>query len=272
MQAVVQTCDRAATPCAEALQRFERLERGAVFCADWMQALLLHYAIPADVLQPYVPFELDLRDGCAWVSLVAFEQQGLRPARPAKPAWLARGLAVLSTPLATHGFLNVRTYVREQGEPGIYFLSECIPNLLAVAIGPRLYGLPYRIGRLDYRLDAARGTYACEIGLGLRRNGPRCRLEARWDARGTFEAAPPGTRTEFLLERYTAYTARKGVKRRFRIWHEPWPQTPCEISLSGRELPRITGPWWPHARFVGANFSTGARSVQIGRPWVFEGA
>jgi len=32
---------------------------------------------------------------------------------------------------------------------GIFFIAEWIPNRLAVLIGPRMYGLPYRLGRLN---------------------------------------------------------------------------------------------------------------------------
>src|SRR4051794_7493254 len=77
-----------------------------VFVADWMNAVFIHFAIDPAVLQPFVPFALDLNDGLAYVSLVAFTQRRIRP------RWGGRAAAALSGPLATHPFLNVRTYVR----------------------------------------------------------------------------------------------------------------------------------------------------------------
>ena len=56
-------------------------------------------------------------------------------------------------PLARHEFLNLRTYVRHGDVRGIYFLAEWIPNYLASLIGPRTYGLPYRLGELTYAND-----------------------------------------------------------------------------------------------------------------------
>src|SRR6185369_13119824 len=83
-------------------------------------------------------------DGSAYVSLVAFTQSRLRP------IWGGRLAEMLSAPLAQHEFLNVRTYVRHEDEQGIFFMTEWIPNRVAAFVGPRTYGLPYRLGRMTY--------------------------------------------------------------------------------------------------------------------------
>jgi uncharacterized protein YqjF (DUF2071 family) len=49
--------------------------------------------------------------------------------KPQMGGTLARGL---TAPLASHTFLNARTYVRYDGEPGIYFLREWMPKLLSL--------------------------------------------------------------------------------------------------------------------------------------------
>src|SRR3974377_1122534 len=98
-------------------------------------------------LEPFIPFELDTWEGEAFVSLVAFTQSNLRP------RWGGRIARWLSAPLGTHEFLHLRTYVPAgpDQQPGIHFISEWIPNRLAVHVGPAMYGLPSRLGRLDYR-------------------------------------------------------------------------------------------------------------------------
>ena len=53
-----------------------------LFLADWLDATFIHFALPPETLRPFVPFPLDVFDGEAFVSLVAFTQQRLRPARP----------------------------------------------------------------------------------------------------------------------------------------------------------------------------------------------
>src|ERR1700720_156490 len=51
-----------------------------LFVADWDDVLFLHFEVHPRDLQSAVPFELDLRDGRAYLSLVAFTQRRLRPA------------------------------------------------------------------------------------------------------------------------------------------------------------------------------------------------
>src|SRR5947208_3021713 len=83
-----------------------------IFRSDWLRSLFIHYEVEPAALQPQVPFELDLFGGRAYVSLVAFTMARLRPAIGGRmTAWAV-------SPIATHPFLNVRTYVRHAGEPG----------------------------------------------------------------------------------------------------------------------------------------------------------
>src|SRR5688500_16778179 len=130
---------------------------GALFTADWRDAVFIHFEVDPCALQRAVPFDLDTRDGRAYVSLVAFTQRNLRPAMGgAVAAWLV-------SPMAHHEFLNLRTYVRVGRERGIHFLAEWIPNRLAILVGPRTYGLPYRLGRLRYRADVSDGSIAGRV-------------------------------------------------------------------------------------------------------------
>src|SRR5438067_894904 len=81
-----------------------------LFFAEWLDVVFIHFELEPRVLQSSVPFDLDLRDGRAYVSLVAFTQRRLRP------AFGGRLAALFAAPLADHAFLNVRTYVRHGGE------------------------------------------------------------------------------------------------------------------------------------------------------------
>src|SRR6185436_17724001 len=77
-----------------------------LFFADWEQLVFMHYEVDASALQREVPFPLDLYEGRAYVSLVAFRMRGMRVRfGGAAGAWLCR-------PIATHEFLNARTYDR----------------------------------------------------------------------------------------------------------------------------------------------------------------
>jgi uncharacterized protein len=223
-----------------------------MFYARWDRAVFIHYAADAATLQRDVPFELDLRDGRAFVSIVAFTLARMRPRIGGRfGEWLFK-------PIATHEFLNVRTYVRHRGEPGIYFLAEWLSNPISVRLGPRTFGLPYRFGRLVYEhaSDAVRGTV----------DAPEGRLAYEGEIRGSdFATSEPDSLTEFMLERYTAFTHRRRRARFFRVWHSPWEQAPTEIEVTAGTLMPSTGLWWKTAERVGANYSGGAE-VWMGRP------
>ena len=254
---------------AAARVRLEEAEGNALLLNDWVRALFIHYEVDAAALQSLVPYELDLRGGRAYVSLVAFTMRRLRPCLGGKiTQWL-------SAPVSNHGFLNVRTYVKHEGEAGIFFLAEWLPNVLSVFIGPRTFGLPYRYGRCDYRHDHERGELNGKVAaLDASRQPPAPRqlcYRGGIDPRASFAPSEGESLTEFLLERYTAFTERRGVRRLFRIWHEPWPQTPVEVEVDDESLIELSGDWLRSARRVGANYSPGALDVWIGRPQCISG-
>jgi uncharacterized protein YqjF (DUF2071 family) len=243
------------TTLSDAARRRMLAVRGEpMFYARWDRAVFIHYAADPVTLQRDVPFELDLWDGRAFVSLVAFTLVRMRPRIGGRVGeWLLK-------PIATHEFLNVRTYVRHAGEPGIFFLAEWLNNRASVLLGPRSFGLPYRFGKLVY--------HHARDGAALRG------IAKAHDGELIYEGTPNGERfgpceaeslTEFLLERYTAFTQHRKQTRFFRVWHPPWPQVPAEIKVMGDTLIAGTGAWWQTAEFAGATYSPGAE-VWMGRP------
>ena len=159
--------------------------------------------------------------------------------------------------LATHEFLNLRTYVRHGDEAGIYFLAEWIPSRLATLIGPRLYGLPYRLGHLDYTTRANGRLARCVTSPD---GWLRC--TAQVDSCVSPAPSPVGSEAEFLLERYTAFTKRNGLLRRFRIRHDPWLQTPARVKLNQSGM----FDDFTNATSCGAHYSTGVTNVRISCP------
>lgn len=225
-----------------------------LFLATWDRAVFIHYEADPSLLQRQVPFQLDLRDGRAFVSIVAFTLLRMRPRIGGRLGeWLFK-------PIASHGFLNIRTYVQHHGEPGIFFLAEWLSNWLSVPLGPSTFGLPYRFGQLDYK----HGDCGNEIrGTVTAREG-RLSYEARIPA-ASFESCDAGSLPEFLLERYTAFTCQGRRLRLFRVWHEPWQEMPIDIEVSSYELIASTGAWWKSAKYTGGNYSPGVE-VWMGRP------
>jgi uncharacterized protein YqjF (DUF2071 family) len=225
-----------------------------LFLARWDRAVFINYSADPLILQRQVPFELDLRDRQAFVSIVAFTLVRMRPRiGGTSTEWLLK-------PIATHEFLNIRTYVRHKGEPGIFFLAEWLSNRISVLLGPRTFGLPYRFGDLDYQ-HALNDEPIC--GSVRAREGRLTYLGEVSES--AFVPSALGSLDEFMLERYTAFTQRGKRRRLFRIWHDPWPQAPAEYEILDTSLVASTGDWWETAQPVSANYSPGA-DVWMGRP------
>ena len=250
--------------------------------ADWLWALFIHFEVDAEALQREVPFPLDLREGRAYVSLVGFTMRGMRPRLGGKLA------ALLFKPIATHRFLNVRTYVRHHGEPGIHFLAEWMDNPISVLLGPAVFGLPYRLGRLQYHHHHEVGELHGQVSQAawpidhISKCSTRLEYRAEINTSRPFVPCEPDSLDEFLLERYSAFNGKpsrpyleiqanpfipKPIRPRFfRIWHPPWPQVPACILSLDTSLLAETWSWFVEARLVGANYSPGVQQVWMGRP------
>jgi uncharacterized protein YqjF (DUF2071 family) len=287
-------------PSARAQRRMLSQPAEPLFIAAWLDALMIHFEVDAAALQRDVPFELDLWNGRAFVSLVAFTMQGMRPRFGGKWATL------LFRPIATHHFLNVRTYVRHGDECGIHFLAEWLTNRLAVMLGPATFGLPYRYGRISYRRDSESGSFFGRVtdakssavlafearpGSSFQESVEHCyrktlphpgplplgegesssdgwlrRTTARFAKSIDFQPCAAGSLDEWLMERYIAFNSAKGIRRFFRVWHPPWPQAPARAIVGEKSLLTNIWPWFEYARMVGANFSPGFETVWMGRP------
>lgn len=241
-----------------ARERITLHDHGALFYADWLETVFIHLEVDPEALQAVVPFPLDLRDGRAYVSLVAFTLGHLRP----------RGLGpvgrFIMRPASDHRFLNLRTYVRQGSETGIYFLAEWLNNRLVIPLGPPMYGLPYRYGQLEYHHTfdhgSVRGTVTTpDESQGLVYGGMSEEVAG-------FDEVEPATLEEFLIERYTAFTHFNGKSRFFRIWHAPWPQ--CRLGLELDRTDLLTANWlfFHEAKYVSAHYSPGLRDVWMGIP------
>ena len=246
------------TPSSLARERMLSRRGEPLFLADWMRVLMIHFEVDASELQRVVPYQLDLHDERAFVSLVAFTMENMHPRLGGKlGAWLFN-------PIATHDFLNVRTYVRHNGEPGIHFLAEWLSSWLAVQLGPRTFGLPYRHGRICYQHDLEQGCLVGRVEDVKRGNHLKYRAEAVLGA--PFAPCERGSLDEWLMERYTAFNAVGHTRRFFRVWHPPWPQCAAQVKLEDLSLLQDNWDCFKEARLVGANFSPGLHDVWMGRP------
>jgi uncharacterized protein YqjF (DUF2071 family) len=177
----------------------------------WYHLLFAHWRADPRKLAALLPapLELDLFDGEAWVGVVPFGMQRVAPRRVPTLPWISKFLE-----------LNVRTYVRHESKPGVYFFSLDAANPLAVEIARRWYHLNYLRARM--RLRERDGW----IEYSSRRNDSRAsdaRLEVRYQPQGLPFRAELGSLESFLTDRFRLYTARDGVAQCAEIHHGPWP-------------------------------------------------
>ncbi len=210
---------------------------------SWRRLLFLHWPVPPPAVRGVVPPELplDVRDGTAWVSIIAFDIRSARP--PLVPPGL--GFDFLET--------NVRTYVRlAGGEPAIWFFSLEASSALAVAAARLAYGLPYRLARM------ARGSEdGAEAYRTVRRQGPGAPgLEVRYRVGSPRGPAEPGSLDEFLIERYALHVVRRGAVRTVRVRHRPYPLRDVEVDSVSEDLLAAGGVERPDVAPL-AHFSDG---------------
>lgn len=187
----------------------------------WLDLGFIHHRVDPAILRPRLPpaLEIDTFDGTGWVSLVPFTmaELGFR-------SWPS---------LPTMGIfpeLNVRTYVKAGGKPGVWFFSLDADCLAMVAGARALYALPYHRARMS------RGTEAGAMAFASRRCRDGIRFRARFSAHGPVFAASSGSLEEWLTERYCLYAARGKVIRRLEVHHSKWSLQAADFEIEENEL------------------------------------
>jgi len=199
----------------------------------WLDLLFAHWPVPVEGVRPLIPgeLELDTYDGLAWVGVVPFRLEGLRP----------RGLPGI--PGATDFLeLNVRTYVRFGGRPGVWFFSLDASSRLAVEGARLLYSLPYFAARMESRKEATSVHYRSS------RTDGDARFEARYEPAGEAFQAREGTLDHFVVERYRLFAVpRRGSMRRVEIEHPPWALRPAGAEIGVNTMAAAAGIALPDA-------------------------
>lgn len=196
----------------------------------WCDLLFAHWPVAAVSIRPLIPstLQLDLWNGQAWVGVVPFRMQGIRPR-------LLPAIPVLSaTPE-----INVRTYViGPGGKPGVWFFSLDAASPLVVWGARRFFGLPYFRARMECRNQAG------EVRYRSSRTEDSAEFRARYRPMGPVQLAPPGTLDSWLTERYCLYTA----DTRADILHAQWPLQPAEAEIELNTMADAAGVSLPDTK------------------------
>jgi uncharacterized protein len=192
----------------------------------WSNLLFAHWTVNADELARRLPagVEPDLHEGDAWAAIVAFRMIGTRPS--AGPTRLT---------LRPIPELNVRTYVRVRGVPGVWFLSLDASSPFFVTAGRTFFGLPYRLARMATLIEGERVHYLSS------RSGAS--FAASYEPCGAAAHAEPGSLEHFLVERYRLFAEWRGRLITAVVAHERWPLQPASARIDVNRMAPVGLPF-----------------------------
>jgi len=180
----------------------------------WAELGFFHWAFDPGIIAARLPKDLhvDTFDGKAWMGVVPFLMQRIRPVGLPPLPWLS-----------WFHELNLRTYVHdENGNPGVWFFSLDCNQPLAVEIARRAFNLPYEHARMSSEITEQSVHYR---SLRKAHHLP----EAVYEYPRPVAAAPakPGSLEWFLVERYSLFSAdRNGKLHTGRVHHTPYQIEP----------------------------------------------
>lgn len=178
----------------------------------WSELLFAHWPVEPSCIAALLPpnLELDTRDGKAWIGIVPFLMSNIAPRWCPPLPRISRFLE-----------LNVRTYVKIDGKPGVWFFSLDAENPVAVRVARATFHLPYMDATMAMtRRDATATSYQSDR---THRGEASAAFDVCYEAIGDSFQASAGTLEHWLTARYCLYSAnRKGRLLRGEIDHPPW--------------------------------------------------
>ncbi len=209
-------------------------EADVFLTAEWLDLVLLNYAVPRGLLESLVPkgTELDLWGGDAYVSVVGFLFANTR----------VRGVAIPFH--RTFEEVNLRFYVkrrvRAEERRAVTFIRELVPRR-AIALAARIaYNEPYLTASMSHRLELNSSKHLC--------------AEYRWTSDGTTSAVigdgieptePPAPESEqaFMTQRHWGYTTqRDGSTVEYHVPHPVWRVSRVRRGVLDGDTRRVFGP------------------------------
>lgn len=213
----------------------------------WSKVMFAHWPIPSRLIKPLLPphLELDTFAGDAYISVLAFRMSGVRlrflPPIPGANEMLQ---------------INIRTYVKHNGKPGIYFLAVDSSHLPTVLLTRLTLGLPYHhadisikkrfvgykstVECISKRLDTAESRLQLHLKETERHVGEMNRtggaLEVSYSPSLDAWHAQSGSLEHWLTERYGLYNFHAGKLLRVDIHHHPWPLQAAEAEFRRQSL------------------------------------
>nr|WP_237578310.1 DUF2071 domain-containing protein [Leptospira mayottensis] len=187
---------------------------------NWEELLFLHWEVPQKFLEKILPqgLEIDTYQGKTYIGIVPFRMKRVRPIGLPPFPWISY-----------FSELNVRTYVKAKGKPGVYFFSLDAGNRIVVEVARKFFHLPYLNAKINFKKEKTRKEFHC------RRNDSRANPgEFHITYRPSTEVyrTKEGTLENWLTERYCLYCKDSQEKiYRGEVHHLPWPIQKAECNI-----------------------------------------
>jgi uncharacterized protein YqjF (DUF2071 family) len=225
--------------------------------AHWSDLLLFSYAVPEDIVRPYVHgFDLDHFLGRAFVSVVGFyfsdtEIVGVKPGR-------------MLPKVSQFAQWNLRTYVRgiQTSGPAVVFIKEFVPSALVTGFVRQVYHENYVTAPITLAQTERDGVRQVEYALDI--DGRRHTMSARTQSPLSLEVRGAGAERSmpspdsadfFFMERYSGSPAAMpsagdktgqhgGPRISFQIEHPPWNTYAVSSHEASLDFGALYGDEW----------------------------
>ncbi len=194
--------------------------------ADWHNLLLFNYSVTSQKLEQYLPpgVELDLIDGSAHLSLVAF--QFLR----------TRVFGIQWPGFTNFTEINLRFYVRYKGERGVCFIREYVPSPIVACIARVTYNEPYKSAAMEGTINESNSHISAEYNLQDGQH--KMRFYAKAERK---PCMPDANSLEHYFKEHELGVGRdrQGRLVTYRVHHPHWEVYPIkeyDIQVHAKEL------------------------------------
>ncbi|MBS4202106.1 DUF2071 domain-containing protein [Bacillus sp. FJAT-49732] len=191
----------------------------------WSNVFFMHWPIQPELLQPYIPssIEVDTYDGFAWLGVIIFNIDGI----------YLRGFPPVSFRPAFPE-INLRTYVKCDNKPGIYFLSLDVDDWTSYTLAKRWLNVPYHPAKISIQKNVDTFHYE-SLRMGSSNTPIVCK--GSFTPQSNIFHPNSDTIDHWLSERYCFFSNdQRSNMYCLDIHHHPWPLQKADAVIKKNDL------------------------------------
>ena len=186
--------------------------------ADWEYLLLVNYAVPQNVLSPFLPkdCELSLWNGQAFVSVVGFQFNNTK-------------IFKIKWPYFTNFLeINLRFYLSYKGKRAVRFIKEYVPSHVIASIARTTYNEPYKKRKIEHSFQKNSDTLSLEYKMPVKDHSFTIGAEVYNQA-----YIPNKNSAEYFFKEHDLGIGqtKKGKTLLYNVYHPEWKVFPIKNSF-----------------------------------------